>query len=157
MLKKIRKNFLMIDKEFSEVKKISFIFIGFILLNIISILIVATILICIFKNQYSFLLIAPIAVSLNLIFNWIKIINNPKVFNYDLNIIKKLIIFIFLSKVAIQFEINLLILGVGCIFLSCYLIFFLNYVTIGTITLLPACFLPGLYLYIGERFKVFSN
>ena len=49
MLKKIRKNFLMIDKEFSEVKKISFIFIGFILLNIISILIVATILICIFK------------------------------------------------------------------------------------------------------------
>ena len=82
---------IMLLKKFREVKYISYIYILAAVLNSFSMFIIAVNLILI-KNPYGFLLIAPIAVSLTLIINWLKIINNSKVFNYDLDLIKKIIL-----------------------------------------------------------------
>lgn len=147
---------IMLLKKFREVKYISYIYILAAVLNSFSMFIIAVNLILI-KNPYGFLLIAPIAVSLTLIINWLKIINNSKVFNYDLDLIKKIIIHTFFAKVALQFDIVLLILCIINISLSLYFIFTLNQSTIGTITLLPTCLLPGMFIYIANRFKNFED
>ena len=51
----------------------------------------------------------------------------------------------------------LLILCIINISLSLYFIFTLNQSTIGTITLLPTCLIPGMFIYIANRFKNFED